>query len=247
MVEVFIILVGLCMASFLGSLSYRIPRGISMISPPSSCPCCGKRIMPYDLIPVLSYTILGGRCRYCKRPIGVKYLIIEVLTPVLFIVIYRIYGINWRFLIYAYLISILIYLSLIDLETGSVSFIDVCVLYAGAFVKLFLSTRDEGKGVFLDALCGFGFSAGLLLLSVLMVYLIKKKQPLGSGDMMIIPGIMLYFSLRDAWSILIFTSIAGLISGLFLVLSGKIKWDYRFPMLPFITAGVFVEFFISLV
>ncbi|MGQ9616160.1 MAG: prepilin peptidase [Spirochaetota bacterium] len=247
MVEVFIILVGLCMASFLGSLSYRIPRGISMISPPSSCPSCGKRIMPYDLVPVLSYTILGGRCRYCKRPIGVKYLIIEVLTPVLFIVIYRIYGINWRFLIYAYLISILIYLSLIDLDTGSISFIDVFVLYAGAFVKLFLSARDEGKGVFLDALYGFGFSAGLLLLSVLVVYLIKKKQPLGSGDMMIIPGIMLYFSLRDVSRILIFTSIAGLISGLFLVLSGKIKWDYRFPMLPFVAAGVFVEFFISLV
>jgi prepilin signal peptidase PulO-like enzyme (type II secretory pathway) len=95
-------------------------------------------------------------------------------------------------------------------------------------------------------LYGFGFSAGLLLLSVLIIYIIRKKQPLGSGDLMIIPGIMLYFSLRGVSRILIFTSIAGLVSGLFLLLSGKIKWDYRFPMLPFVTAGVFVEFFIRL-
>ena len=203
--------------------------------------------MLYDLVPVLSYLILRGRCRYCKTPIGIKYLIIEVLTPVLYFVIYRIYGINWRFLIYAYLISILMYCSLVDLDTGSVSFIDVCALYGGAFVKLFLSLRDEGKAVFVDALYGFGFSAGLLLLSILIVYIIRKKQPLGSGDLMIIPGIMLYFSLRDVSRILIFTSIAGLVSGLFLLLSGKIKWDYRFPMLPFVTAGVFVEFFIRLV
>lgn len=247
MVEVFIILVGLCMASFLGSLSYRVPRGISMISPPSSCPSCGRRIIAYDLVPVLSYIILGGRCRYCKTPIGIKYLIVEVITPVLYLAIYLIYGTNWRFLIYTYLISILIYLSLVDLDTGSVSLIDTCVLYAGAFIKLFLNLRDEGKGVFLDALYGFGFSAGLLLLGVLIVYIIRKKQPLGSGDIMIIPGIMLYFSLQNVSRILIFTSIAGLISGLIVILLGKIKWDYRFPMLPFVTTGVCIEFFIRLV
>lgn len=246
MLEVFIILIGLCVASFLGSLSYRVPRHISMIEPPSSCPSCGRRLKVYELIPVIGYAVVGGRCRHCHSRIGVQYFIVELLTPFIYFVLYRIYGITPLFFCYGYLASLLLYLSLVDLDTGSVSLYDTAAVYAGSFVTLLFRMGAEGRRALLSSVYGCALAGGLLLLSVLIVYLLRKKQPLGRGDMMIIPGVALYFAVQEVIRILILSSLIGLAAGLLLIMTGRVKWDFRFPMLPFITAGVFVEFFILL-
>lgn len=74
------LLVGLALGSFTTMLSYRIPRRISIVRPPSHCPHCRTPLRPRDLVPVLSWLIERGRCRHCDKPIGVRYLLVELLT-----------------------------------------------------------------------------------------------------------------------------------------------------------------------
>lgn len=83
---------GLIIGSFLNAVIYRIPREISMIRPRSSCPSCGHVLRPIDLVPVFSYLCLKGHCRYCKSKVPLNYLTIEILTSILYLVIYISFG-----------------------------------------------------------------------------------------------------------------------------------------------------------
>ena len=85
---VFIISFGAIFGSFLNMLIYRLPREQSIISPPSRCPKCGNSLKWYMNVPILSYIFLGGKCFYCKEPIPIRYLVVEVLEVMIFLVCY---------------------------------------------------------------------------------------------------------------------------------------------------------------
>jgi leader peptidase (prepilin peptidase)/N-methyltransferase len=122
--------VGACVGSFLNVVIYRIPRDKSLVVPPSSCPACGKHIHFYDNIPLVSWLLLAGKCRYCKARISPRYFIIELLTALIFIGVFELYfrsglrsGIpsflagGWfLYLVSIILLSALIAASAIDLE-----------------------------------------------------------------------------------------------------------------------------------
>jgi leader peptidase (prepilin peptidase)/N-methyltransferase len=88
---VFLFAVGCCIGSFLNVVIYRLPRDKSLVAPPSSCPACGKHIHFYDNIPLVSWLLLGRKCRYCKAPISPRYFIIELLTGLVFVGIFVLY------------------------------------------------------------------------------------------------------------------------------------------------------------
>jgi leader peptidase (prepilin peptidase)/N-methyltransferase len=88
---IFIFAFGSCIGSFLNVVIYRMPRDKSLITPPSSCPSCGKHIRFYDNIPLLSWLLLGRKCRYCKAPISFRYFLIELLTAVVFLGLFIVY------------------------------------------------------------------------------------------------------------------------------------------------------------
>src|SRR5690554_6511037 len=85
---------GLVIGSFLNVCIYRIPEGRSIVSPPSSCGRCGTLLQPMDLFPVISWTVLGGKCRYCGESIAIRYPMVEFLTGLLYVVTYC--RIGWR-------------------------------------------------------------------------------------------------------------------------------------------------------
>jgi len=87
----FIFAFGCCIGSFLNVVVYRLPRDKSLVSPPSSCPGCGKHIRFYDNIPLFSWLILGRKCRYCRIPISPRYFTIELLTGVIFLGLFILY------------------------------------------------------------------------------------------------------------------------------------------------------------
>jgi leader peptidase (prepilin peptidase)/N-methyltransferase len=82
---VFIFVFGCCVGSFLNVVIYRLPRDESLIKPPSACPACGRGIRFYDNIPLVSWLLLGAKCRYCKAPISPRYFVIELLTGLVFV------------------------------------------------------------------------------------------------------------------------------------------------------------------
>ncbi len=88
---IFIFAFGCCIGSFLNVVIYRLPRDKSLITPGSSCPACGEHIRFYDNIPLLSWLLLGAKCRHCKAPISARYFIIELLTASVFLGLFILY------------------------------------------------------------------------------------------------------------------------------------------------------------
>ena len=82
---------GCCIGSFLNVVIYRLPREKSLVKPPSACPACGKHIRFYDNIPLISYLLLVGKCRYCKAKISPRYFIIELITGLTFVFTYYLF------------------------------------------------------------------------------------------------------------------------------------------------------------
>ena len=127
---VFIFAFGCCIGSFLNVVIYRMPRDKSLVTPPSSCPSCGKHIRFYDNIPLLSWLLLGRKCRYCRAPISSRYFFVELLTAVVFLGLFILYfytdlrdsvqpfpGRGWLiYLLHIIMLSAFIAASGIDLE-----------------------------------------------------------------------------------------------------------------------------------
>ena len=85
---IFLFILGTCIGSFLNVVVWRLPRGESLVTPPSHCPRCNNLLKWYDNLPVIGWIKLGGRCRYCKEPISIRYPIVEAVTGGLFVLYY---------------------------------------------------------------------------------------------------------------------------------------------------------------
>ena len=108
--------VGLCVGSFLNVVIHRLPRGTSVVTPPSACPGCGYQLRWYDNVPVLSWALLGGRCRKCRTPISIRYPIVEILTMAVFLVHWWVFGWSLLMVVRVAFGCALIALFAIDLE-----------------------------------------------------------------------------------------------------------------------------------
>jgi leader peptidase (prepilin peptidase)/N-methyltransferase len=154
---VFLFAIGCCVGSFLNVVIYRLPRDKSLVKPPSSCPSCGKHIQFYDNIPLVSWLLLFGKCRYCKARISPRYFVIELLTGLIFVGAFALYfhsglrhGVpaflsgGWvLYLISIILFSSLIACSAIDLEMWIIPlpicwFATAAGLIGGAITPLFI-------------------------------------------------------------------------------------------------------------
>jgi leader peptidase (prepilin peptidase) / N-methyltransferase len=112
-----VFVLGLAFGSFLNVCIYRLPLGFSVVTPRSACPKCKQPIALYDNIPVLSWLILRGRCRHCKAPISPRYLMIELLTGLLFFSCYWFFGLTLSTLKYCTFAFLLLGLIFTDAET----------------------------------------------------------------------------------------------------------------------------------
>lgn len=115
-----VLIIGLCIGSFLNVCIYRIPREESVIFPSSHCTNCGYELKWKDLVPVLSYIFLNGSCRNCKEKISLKYPIVECINGLLYMILYINFGYSFTFLKLSILISLLIVIGIIDYETNYV-------------------------------------------------------------------------------------------------------------------------------
>lgn len=108
------ILTGLTLGSFVTMLSYRVPRGISIVKPPSQCPKCHAPLKPWDLVPVVSWFLEGGKCRYCRAPISKRYLVIELVTTLAAAISFILFGFHAQ--LFIALVGIVSFVTLITIN-----------------------------------------------------------------------------------------------------------------------------------
>lgn len=117
MESILVLIIGLVIGSFLNVCIYRIAREESIAFPASHCTSCGYELKPKDLVPVLSYIFLGGKCRSCKEKISIKYPLVEIINGLLYFLLYINYGLTLDFFKFSVLSSLLIVIGFIDFET----------------------------------------------------------------------------------------------------------------------------------
>jgi len=139
----FAVVLGLLIGSFLNVVIWRVPRGESVVNPPSACPSCGTPIAPRDNVPVLSWLLLTGQCRHCHEPISSRYPLVELGTAVLFGLTAWRFGLTWELPAFLYLAAISIALGLIDIDVRRLpnaivlpSYLIAAVLLGGAALLL---------------------------------------------------------------------------------------------------------------
>jgi leader peptidase (prepilin peptidase)/N-methyltransferase len=234
-----VLVLGLLAASFIGSVADRSARSLSVVSPRSHCPRCGKPIPVYDLVPLVSYILLRGRCRRCGGKIGVEHLLLEIVTPVLYLLLFLRLGLTPELAAALYLVTILISLSLRDIRERAVSLSGIVAVYAGGggwCVYLALTSHP-----LIGTLYGFAVVLLLIGASGLIVRLLRRRTPIGLGDLLLIPGIALYLDPLPAIRVLIVASVGGILGWFVLRRLDGSDRTVRIPFVPFVTLGLCVE------
>ena len=222
---------GFCIGSFLNVVIYRLPRGESIATGRSHCTHCGKTIAWYDLFPLVSYLLLGGRCRYCKTAISWRYPLVEGLTAGLFLVLYWHFGLTLTLVKYLFLAALLVAISFIDLEHF---LIPNSLVLSGVIFGLGVAFFVHDISIW-SALLGAVSCSGFLLLVSLV-----SRGGMGLGDVKLaaVTGLFLGWPL-GAVGLLIGICIGGLL-GIVLLATGIKGRKDPVPFGPFIALGAMI-------
>ena len=234
MVAVLMFILGLIFGSFYGVVGSRLPKGESIISPPSHCTFCNHRLSSIELIPVLSYIIQGGKCKNCGAKLSLFYPILELLTGVLFLISYLIFGFNLELIIPLTFISLLIIILVSDIEYMIIS--DEVLIFFGVILFVEISLINGLDAGFSSLLNGLGASLTMFLLKLFGDFLFKKES-MGGGDikLLFIFGMVLGFPLA------ILSIFVGSVIGLPIsIIMMKKNSSHIIPFGPFLSAGACV-------
>lgn len=244
-IPVLIFITGLIAGSFFNVVICRLPREKSIVFPRSSCNSCGTTLKAMDLIPVLSFIFLGGKCRYCNAKISFRYPFVELLTGIVYVILYIKYGLSIDFIFTVYLMSVLIIVFFIDLDH---MIIPNELVLAGLFGGIvFFALRFLYNDRLLDGapwyspILGMLVTSGFLLLIALIGMAVYGTDAFGMGDVKIFIPIGLTLGLKLAVMALVFSVFIGGLTGLFLIVTGLKHRKSQIPFGPFIVSGTFLS------
>ncbi len=244
LIKIFVFLMGLIVGSFLNVCIFRLPKNESIVSPPSHCTNCGHEVLWHDNIPLLSYAILGGKCRFCKKNISFRYFLVEALTATLALLLFSHFGLTAKFFAYAVLVSGLIVATFVDFEIQeipdqvSVGGAVAGLVIAFAFPSIF-DTASRLSGL-LDSFMGAIVGALSIYLMGAFGKMVFKKEAMGGGDVKLMAMIGAFLGWKQALLIFFMTPFFGGIVGL----AQKLK-DGRdiIPYGPYLSLAALIAIF----
>jgi leader peptidase (prepilin peptidase)/N-methyltransferase len=235
MINILIFVMGLTIGSFLNVCIYRIPRGESINYPPSHCTNCVNKIKFYDLIPIISYLFLKGKCRFCGEKISIRYPFLELTTGVLFCALYIKFGLNFELFKFVFLCSILIVIGMIDHNTTDVYFKTTLSGFIAGI--LFLGYGAYSGYEVLTYVYGAVLGGGVISLIILLT------NGMGWGDAEICGLSGLFLGLKLTMVMLFFSFVFGAVVGISLILLKKKSRKDYIPFGPSIAiASIFTIF-----
>jgi len=241
----FIFIIGLCIGSFLNVCIYRLPRGQSLLYPPSHCPYCQNLIKWYDNIPLVSYLFLRGRCRFCHTPISIRYPLVETFTGTLFLFALLSHPINFTSSFFLLLLKNLIFISLllpiffIDLENQIIpNSLSYGIIVTGLLLSGFTSS-------FFPSLIGAGIGGGLFLAIHLIGSFFLKEEAMGIGDIKLAAGIGAFLGWKVGLVCFFVSFLLGAIIATILLLTHLRKRKDRIPFAPFLVGAALISLFLG--
>jgi leader peptidase (prepilin peptidase)/N-methyltransferase len=230
------------------------------VLPASSCPKCGKGIAPYDNIPVLSWIFLGGKCRNCKTKISAMYPAVELLTGLLFLGCYLVFGLSVDALKWAVFAALLVVLTITDLRERILpDEVNFFALGAGLLFSFFTKSLD-GTALWLsnrwfdfpppqmalsfaDAVLGAIAGSGLLWIVAEGYFRIRGREGMGLGDVKMMAGVGAFLGLKRTMMTVLVGSLLGSVIGIVLIAVSKKGRDYELPFGTFLGAGALLVVF----
>ena len=225
---IFAFLYGIVIGSFLNVCIYRIPKKESVVTVGSHCMNCQHKLAWYDLFPLFSFLILRGRCRYCKAKLSWQYPVIECLNGVLYVVVVAVHGICFESVLYCFLASALLVLSVIDYRTLQIPLsVNLAILVIGIVHAAVDYTN------IIHYVIGF-FSASLFLLLCLVL---TRGRGIGGGDIKLMAAAGLCLGWQDSLLALAAGCVVGSVIQCIVIAVTKNKT--KFAMGPYLSFGIF--------
>ena len=236
LVFIFAITIG----SFLNVCIYRIPAEKSIVSPPSSCGSCNHELSWKDLCPILSYLFLGGKCRYCKAKVSLRYPFVEFMTGILICLLYLKFDLTYNFAKFSILTIFLIVIALIDFDTTDVYSVTTipAIVIGGVFVLIENIGISNGavdyfKNVFFGML-------GAIICAVVIGAICYLTGAMGEGDIEIAALGGMFIGWQLSIFMILFSFIIGGVLGVTLILSKKKKKTDYIPFGPSIAIAIYL-------
>ena len=232
--QVYALIIGLAVGSFLNVIIYRLPNNKSIVKPRSKCTKCDSQIAWYDNVPVLSYIALLGKCRKCKNPISIRYPLIEFICGMMTLMLLNIYGPSFEFIVMILISYMLIAITFIDVDY----FIIPNEFIIFGFIISIIS--HSFKLLPITVVQGFYGSltyGGMLFIMGAMGTFIFKKEALGFGDIKL--GLILgsFLGIELSLLALFFSFIFGGIMSIILLIAKEVGDDHMIPFGPSIAAA----------
>lgn len=227
-------LFGLIIGSFLNVVIFRVPRGESIVSPGSHCTVCGHTLRAWELIPVLSFLMLKGKCGTCQTRISWRYPAVELLTGVLFYLTAR-FNLEThtaRLILNLVFVAVLIALSFIDMDTFRLPDVLTLPLLGLGLLGAFLI---PGHPIGWESL-GSAFGAGGLFWVIARIY----PQGMGLGDVKLVAAMGAFLGFPSIFLAVFLGSLTGALVGILLLLSGRQRFQQHIPFGPYLGLGAII-------
>jgi leader peptidase (prepilin peptidase)/N-methyltransferase len=225
--------------SFLNVCIHRVPRGESIVAPGSHCPHCKSPIKFYDNIPLISYLLLGGRCRNCRGTISIQYPFVEGVTALSSSLLFLRFGLSWSYFFYFAFVASLIVITVIDLFHQIIP--DVISL-PGIGVGL-LASLIVPDLPFLNSLVGMLLGGGSLFLVATLYQWLFKREGMGGGDVKLLAMIGAFLGWKAVILTILLSSLIGSITGMIVMVAKGKDFKYAIPFGPFLSLGAVISLF----
>ena len=238
-ISIYIFIIGIIFGSFFNVCIYRIPEKQSISNPPSHCPNCNTRLKPRDLVPIFSYLLSGRKCRYCKEKISSRYAIVELLTGILFLIVFNKFYLDISTVYYLVLTSILIIITFIDIDHYIIpdGLLIIGSIFAIVFNLIFKTITIK------ESLLGAIICGGGVLAIVYLIEFLVKKEVMGGGDIKLFAMIGLFLGIKNSLLSALISVYVGAIFGVIMIICSKIKkseFNSMIPYGPFISIATLI-------